>query len=142
MLVPIGCKIAIHTKSNNRKSWDQIGREGFSVGPALHHYCCIQEIDSKTKALLITDKAEYLHEYLTQPTITAEERMTHAIHFLSAAPKDVPTSLCDYQLAAIEAVREIFANWRTVESSPTVPTTSVPNPPKPIVPLPKLSPIR
>ena len=104
----IGCKIIIHTKSNIRKSWDQRGREGFSIGPALHHYRFIQSIDSKTKSLLITDTSEYLHEYQTQPTVTPEDIITHAIQFLSAALKDVPTSLCDYQLTAIEAVRAIF----------------------------------
>ena len=85
---PLGtiyCKIIINTTSNKRKSWDQRGREGFSVGPALQHYRCIQEIDSKTKAIIITDTAKYLHEYLTQTHITAEDRMTHAIHFLTAA---------------------------------------------------------
>ena len=34
-LGPLGCKIMIHNTSNKRKYWDQRGREGFSVGPAL-----------------------------------------------------------------------------------------------------------
>ena len=68
--------------------------------------------------------------------------MMHAIHFLSEALRDVPTSQCDSQLAAIEAVHAIFENWRTVESSPNFPPTTVPNPPKLIVPLPKPSPLR
>ena len=110
-LGPIGCKIIIHTTSNKRKSWDQRGREGFSVGPALQHYRCIQAIDSKTKSLIITDTAEYLHEYLTQPHMTAEDRMTHAINFLSTELKYVPTSIWNSQLAAIEAIQKIFANW-------------------------------
>ena len=59
-LGPIGCKIIIHTTSNKRKSWDQRVREGFSVGPELKHYLCIQVIDNKTKALIITDTAKYL----------------------------------------------------------------------------------
>ena len=42
-LGPIGFKIIIHTTSNKRKSLDQRGREGFSVGPALQHYLCIHE---------------------------------------------------------------------------------------------------
>ena len=104
----------ICTTSNKRKSWDQRGQEGFSVRPALKHYRCIQEIDSKTKALIITDISKYLHECLTQPHITAKDKMTHAIHFLTTALKDVPTSICDSQLAAIEAVRAIFINGRTI----------------------------
>ena len=110
-LGPIGCKIIIHTTSNKRRSWYQRGREGFSVGPALHHCRCIQAIASKTESLIITDTAEYLRAYLMQPHVTSEDRMTHAIHFLSAALKDVPTSICSSQLAAIEAVRKIFSNW-------------------------------
>ena len=92
-LGPIGCNIIIHATSNKRKSWDQRGREGFSVGPALQHYHCIQEIDSKTKALIVTDIVEYLHEYLTQPHVTAEDRMTHTKHVWSSALKNVPTSI-------------------------------------------------
>ena len=94
-LGPIGCKIIIHTTSNKRKSWDQRGREGFSVGPALHHYRYIQAIDSKTKSLIITDTAEYFHAYLMQTQMTAEDRMTHTIYFLSAALKDVLKSAID-----------------------------------------------
>ena len=108
----------------------------------LHHCCCIQEIDSKAKALIITDTVEYLHEYLNQPTVISEDIMTHAIHFLSEDLKDVPTSLCHYQLADIKSVCKIFANWIIVESYTTVPSTAVPNPPKPIVPFPKIFPIR
>ena len=45
----IGCKIMIHTTSNKRKSWDQRGREGFSVGPALQQYQCIRAIYRKPR---------------------------------------------------------------------------------------------
>ena len=99
----------IHNTSNTRKSWDQRGREGFIIGPALQHYRFIQAIDGKTKALIITDTSEYLHRYLTQPQITAEDRMKHAIQFLTSALKDIPASICNSQLAAIDAVRTIFS---------------------------------
>ena len=71
----------IQTNSNKKKSCYQRVREIFIVEPDIKHYRCIQEIGSKTKALIITDTAKYLHEYLTQTHITAEDRMTHAIHF-------------------------------------------------------------
>ena len=140
-LGPIGFNIIIHTTSNKRKSWEQRGREWFSVVPELHHYRWVQAIYSKTKSLLITYTAEYLHTYLTQPHVTAEDRITHSIHFLSAALKDVPNSICDSQLAAIEAVRKIFAKLRTVESLPPASPKVLP-PPKPIVPIRESAPIR
>ena len=39
-LGPIGCPIIIHNKGSTRKSLDFRGRDGFSIGPALHHYRC------------------------------------------------------------------------------------------------------
>ena len=100
----------IHNTSNTRTYWYQTGKEGFSFGPAIQRYRCIQAINRKTKALIITDTAEYLHRYLTQPHIAAEDIMTHAIQFLTAALKDFPASICNSQLAAIDVVREIFSN--------------------------------
>ena len=109
-LGPIGYKLIIHNTSNKR-NWHQTGREGFSVGPALQHYRCIQAIGSKTKSLIIKDTAEYLHRYITHPHVMAEDRMNHSMHLFSKALKYVPTSICNSKLAAIEAVQKIFVNW-------------------------------
>ena len=78
--------------------------------------------------MIITDTAEYLYVYLTQPHVTAEDIMTHAIKLLSAALKYVPTSICDLQLAAIEPVQKIFANWQIVESLPPESHKVLPHP--------------
>ena len=43
----LGCNIVIHNTYNKRKSWNQRGREGFIVGPALRHYRFIQVIDGE-----------------------------------------------------------------------------------------------
>ena len=67
------------------------------------------------------------------PQLTAEDRMTHTIHFLSGALKDIPTSIGDSQLAAIEAVRAIFENWKTVESLPPEAKIVLPHP-TPVIP--------
>ena len=83
-------------------------------------------MDRKKNSLLIIDIVEYLHEYLTQPQVTVEDIITHTTHFLSTAFKDVPNSICYYQLAAIEAVWAIFANWRTVDSLPPMSPKVVP----------------
>ena len=107
---PIRSKLIIHATKNKLKSWDHRGREGFIVGPEIELYRCIQAIDSKTNTLIVTDTAEYLHAYLTHPQVAAEDRLNHAIHLLSAALKDLPSSICDSQLAEIEAVRTIFGN--------------------------------
>ena len=82
---------------------------------------------------MITDTDEYLHTHLTQTHITAEDRMTHAVQFLTAALKDVPASICNSQLAAIDAVRAIFTNGKTIKPiqnkttrAPLIPRQAVP----------------
>ena len=76
--------------------------------------------------MIVTDTSEYLHEYITQPHVTSEYRITHAILLLSASLKDVPTRICDSQLAEIEAVRKIFVNWRTLKYLPPQKPTVLP----------------
>ena len=40
-LAPPGTKVLVHTKANDRASWEYHGKEGFYVGPAPKHYRCI-----------------------------------------------------------------------------------------------------
>ena len=96
----------VYNTSNKRKSWEQRGQEGFSVGPALHNYRFIKAIDGKTKELNITDTAEYSHRYLTQPHITAEDRMTHAIHFFTASM----AANCELQMLAGTSLSAVVKN--------------------------------
>ena len=37
-LAPPGCKVIIHEKPKQRNSWDQHGKLGWYLGPALEHY--------------------------------------------------------------------------------------------------------
>ena len=54
--------IIIHTKPVNRRSWDYRGRKGFIIGPAFEHYRCFGVVDATTKASLISDTIEVLHD--------------------------------------------------------------------------------
>ena len=98
---PLGSPIIIHTKPGNRRSWDYRGRRGFIIGPAFEHYRCFGVVDASTKASLISDTTEVLHDYLTQPKVTSEERIVHALNFLSCAVKDATASAHHEQLEAI-----------------------------------------
>ena len=46
---PIGCKIIIHTTSNKRKSWDQRGREVFSVELRLDTTAVSKQLTEKPR---------------------------------------------------------------------------------------------
>eukprot|EP00804_Cyclotella_cryptica_P026695 CCRYP_007932-RA/>CCRYP_007932-RA protein AED:0.24 eAED:0.21 QI:0/0/0/1/1/1/2/0/661 len=121
-LGPIGCPVIIHNKASTQKSWDFRGRDGFSIGPALHHYRCFQVVDSTTNCVVISDTVEFCHSYLKQPSITYDDRLLHAINYLSSAITDAPASALDSQLQAITALHNLFAKWVS---------TSTANPPEP-----------
>eukprot|EP00804_Cyclotella_cryptica_P014538 CCRYP_004830-RA/>CCRYP_004830-RA protein AED:0.09 eAED:0.09 QI:0/0/0/1/1/1/3/0/993 len=123
-LGPMGCPVIIHNKVMTCKSWDFCGREGFSIGPALLHYRCFQVVDTSTKNLVISDTVEFRNSYLHQPTVTYEDCLLHAINFLSTAISDAPANAIVTQLAAVDALCNLFAQWRTSPSSQ--PSTSVP----------------
>jgi hypothetical protein len=130
---PLGCPIVIHTKPGRRKSWDFRGRKGFNVGPALNHYRCFHVVDDVTKALRYSDTVEFLHDYLTQPTVTEGDRIVHALNFLSCAVKDAPATIHHEQLTAISKLRDLFTNWipRTATMPPPKPSPTVPVPAAP-----------
>ncbi len=132
-LGPIGCPVLIHNKASTRKSWDFRGREGYSIGPALLHYRCFQVVDSATKNLLISDTIEFRHGYLKQPVITYEDRLLHAVNFLSMALNDTPSTAIDAQLSAIESLRNLFAKWTSCPSTLPLqpPPLTRPQPPPP-----------
>jgi hypothetical protein len=37
---PPGCKIIAHKKPGKRRTWAPHGQNGYSLGPAMHHYRC------------------------------------------------------------------------------------------------------
>ena len=61
-LAPPGTKVVVHTKPGNRKSWEYHGKEGWYIGPAFQHYCCITVYMPETHATRHTDTARLVTE--------------------------------------------------------------------------------
>ena len=76
-----------------------------------------------------------MHSYITQPTVTPADRITHAMHMLTGSLADAPNIHSAHQLRALEHLRTALENWRTCYSpqQPTVPTEAFPiDPPTPV----------
>ena len=104
-----------------RNSWDQCGRNGYYIGPALKHYWCLEVINTLMKAVCISDTVDFLHAYLMQTSLTPAQQIVHAVPLLTFVIKDVLATMCKFQLEAIKGIKRIFDTWR--------PTTSVALPP-------------
>ena len=97
---------------DKRKSWDFRARDGYNIGPALEHYRCYRAIDAKTKAKLVSDTVEFLLLYLTQPTVTPADRITHALQEpLAATIKEAPPIVIANQLKALEDLQGLSDTW-------------------------------
>ena len=113
---PLGCPVIIHKKTFNRKAWDFCSKEGWSVGVSFEHYRCQLVIPAETKEVNVSDTVEFLHHFITTPTLTPEDRILHGITTLSSAIQDKPTSIYEAQIQAITKLRDICTGWAGIDT--------------------------
>jgi hypothetical protein len=70
---PPGCKVLIHEKPSQRRSWDLHRAKGWYLGPALEHYHCHCCYVINMQAEHISNTVEFLPRQAPTPTITSTE---------------------------------------------------------------------
>jgi hypothetical protein len=70
-LSPPGCKVLIHEKPSQHKSWDPHRVKGWYLRPVLEHYCCHHCYVINTQAERISDTVEFSPRQAPTPTITS-----------------------------------------------------------------------
>ena len=68
-LGPPGCKIAIHDRVGNRKTWAEHASRGFYVGPAKEHYRNYTCYLPKTKSTRVSNTVEFFPHQFDIPQI-------------------------------------------------------------------------
>ena len=101
----------IHKKMATRKSWYFQSKEGWSIGTALDHYRYEHVIPRDTKAVTISDMVDFLHQYITAPTVTPDDHILHTINTLTGAIKETPITVYDAQLKGIKALQDACHWW-------------------------------
>ena len=81
-MVPIGTRVVIHDKSNERNTWGAHGRSGWYVGPALSHYRCFTVVPNSTGIPRVTDTVEFFPEILKLPGSSETEALTAVLQDL------------------------------------------------------------
>ena len=107
----LGCPVMIHKKKSNKKSWDFRSNKGWSVGVSFEHYRCQLVIPAGTREINVSETVEFLHHFITTPTLTPEDCIIHEINTLSSAIQDKPTSTYEAQIQAITKLRDICTGW-------------------------------
>ena len=100
-LGPLGCPVTIHKKTSNQKSWDFRSKEGWSVGVSFEQYRCQLVIPANTRAINVSNTVEFIHHFITTPTLTPEYRILHGINTLSNAIQYKLSATYDAQIQAI-----------------------------------------
>ena len=85
-LEPPGTKVVVHSKPDNRASWDANGKEGWYVGYSPHHYRCMKCFMPKTRSEINADTIVFFPHIIDFPKVTPE-------FFLRQAALDIITIL-------------------------------------------------
>ena len=116
-LGPLGISVIVYTKTGRRKSWDFCGKDGWNVGASMTHYSCQRVIPKLTRCMMISDTTEFRHHHITQPSVTAEDRVLHGLEQLMAAFQGAPYYRPGDQIRALQSLKDTLKNW-AVETTP------------------------
>ena len=123
-LGPLGIRVISHDKPLKRKSWGFRGKDGWSIGVSLEHYLCQRFIPKDSRALSISDTIKFHHQHLTQPSVTAKDRVLHGMQQLTSVLQKSPSSHSSAQLEAIQALHNTLGKWsgdNTTNQEPSPP---------------------
>ena len=119
-LGPLGCPVMIHKKTYNRKSWDFLSKEGWSLGVSFEQYRCQLVIPADTIEINVSNTVGFLHHFITTPTLTPEDRILNGINTLSNAIQYRPSATYEAQIQAITKFRDMCTGWAVID----IPTKS------------------
>jgi hypothetical protein len=112
---PPRCKIMTHDKPSKRPAWVPHFLQGYSLGPAMHHYRCQNFYVTATASERIVDTVDFFPHHSPMPQISSTYRLLMAANDMSNALKhpqpDVPfTTVGDDTLTALSQLAGIFKN--------------------------------
>jgi hypothetical protein len=84
---PIRSKIDVHVMPGDRRTWDMRCNSGFSLGILMEHYRCYKVCVTKTRAIRVSNQVDFIHKYITKPTMLQESYIVSAVNQLTAALK-------------------------------------------------------
>jgi hypothetical protein len=106
---PMGCAVQLFETPEARKSWDPHSIDRYSLGCAMEHYRNQVVWVNKTKAERISDTAWFKHKYLTNPSMTAADRIVHSAKELTDALfENKPKQLSPGSNSALAKLAQIF----------------------------------
>jgi hypothetical protein len=110
---PPGCKIIVHAKPSQRRTWAAHGQPGWSLVPDMNHYRCQNVYITATASERIVDTLKFFPHNSPMPQMSSTDRILIAAQDMTDALKhphpDVPfATIGDETIASLEKLSEIF----------------------------------
>jgi hypothetical protein len=107
-----------HVKPKNRRTWDVHADKGFNIGTAMEHHRCFHDYIVKTRAMRVSDRVFFKHQYITNPQITPETLVIKAAAeltnvFKGTVSRDVKTA------EALQKVSSLFTKIAAAKAATT-----------------------
>ena len=115
----------IHEKPKRQKTFGEHVVDGWYIKTSPEHYRCHIIFVRKTRKLRITDTVFFKHKHLTQPTLTAQDRIVKAVQDLTVAITGKVKSKLQEQYDAIKKLTGMLTN---TENRPNSLSESEPEP--------------
>ncbi len=134
-LVPPGTKVIIHRKPQQRATWDFHGKDGFTIGPSMEHYRCIQCFVPAKRSTIDVDTVTFIPHNIPFPETSTEDHLNQAASDILAILQNPPSSLPFLESGndttnAIEKIAQLLRR-ATTKTPPTLPTPPQPAPSPP-----------
>jgi hypothetical protein len=125
-IAPIGCKVIVHDRQNERGSWDNHGSPGYYIDRAEQHYRNYKCYMKNTKSTRISNTVEFFPTYCTLPRVRSIDRLTLVLQdlheVLSQLPQTIPFLQQGTDLsAALQAIQKILCIVKD-DTAPLKPT--------------------
>jgi hypothetical protein len=127
-LAPLGTKVVIHERPQQRRTFGDHGREGWYIGPAMHHYRHYSIFVTATHGDRVSNTVEFFPTKVNMPETSSADRLTTAIEEISHIVKHQPHPAAPFlhngepTNAMLAQLGEIFAP--TTPQTPPLLTTN------------------
>ena len=64
----------------------------------------------------VSNTVEFLHHFITTPTLTPDDRILHGINTLSNAIQDKPSATYEAHIQAITKLQDICTGWAGIDT--------------------------
>ncbi|KAL9183011.1 hypothetical protein ACHAXT_004798 [Thalassiosira profunda] len=78
-LAPLWCRVQIHEKADQRGTWDYHSIDGWYLATSPEHYRTHLCHVKSTRRDRFSDTVQFLHKNITNPTLTAADKVMHPI---------------------------------------------------------------